>query len=198
MASRKRKTTDNEENTVNVRDSRTKIDELEEGSWLSCVVYYHVKKIHNDNKIIEVTNDNGKDLRIGFGIVENETHSAKQYNRTEPKSTTELATILSNVKDKVFTVCFLKQQTDANVAKAIESVDFSSLNTDAKRRKFAREQILKGEERILTGHLIDIEEKLGRIQVWDLENNGPRQVDSRNIRWIITNDVKYVWNQRVQ
>jgi len=49
---------------------------------------------------------------------------------------------------------------------------------------------------VLTGHLIDVEERLGRVQVWDLEHAGPRQIDSRTIRWIIVDDVKYVWNGR--
>jgi len=175
---------------------RTKLDDLEVGTWLSSVAYCRVDEIDRAAREVTVTNDRGQRLRIAGGVLESETHSARQFSRTEEKTATELAAILAGVKDRVFTVMFLKQQTDASVAAALQSVRAGDLDTPAKRRKFARDKILRGEERVLTGHLIGVEERLGRVQVWDLETAGPRRIDSRTIRWIIVDDAKYVWNGR--
>ena len=48
-----------------------------------------------------------------------------------------------------------------------------------------------GDERILVGHLLLIEPKMGRSYVYDLENKGIRLVDHRTIEYLIIKGKKY-------
>ena len=48
-----------------------------------------------------------------------------------------------------------------------------------------------GEERTMIGHLIDIEPKMGRSYVFDLEKKGTRLVDHRTLDWLIIKGTKY-------
>ena len=88
--------------------------------------------------------------------------SADQFSKTEKKNMTELASIFINVGDLPFTVCFRK---------------------------------VNGQERILRGRYLSHEKLLGRSKVEDLDvNHGIRlrQVDHRELKWLIVDDVKYV------
>lgn len=176
------------------RDPRTKMPELKKGTWLSSVVYYKVNSIDDSihGTSVGVENHLGHDLRISSRIIEDETFSSKQFSRTVKMTTTELAALLASVKDKVFTVCFIKKQTKERVAQAIENEDMTKLDTTKKLCKFAADKLLDGEKRELVGHLLHTdEENLGYIDVYDLEEKGPRKVNSRKILWLIVDDVKY-------
>lgn len=48
-----------------------------------------------------------------------------------------------------------------------------------------------GTHRTLIGHLLQLEPKMGRSYVYDLENKGTRLVDHRTLEWLIIKGTKY-------
>ena len=54
--------------------------------------------------------------------------------------------------------------------------------------KFTKKE---GEQRVMIGHLLQIEPKMGRSYVFDLENKGTRLVDHRTLDWLIIKGKKY-------
>ena len=87
--------------------------------------------------------------------------SSDLFASVERKTKTEIATILSRSFNRPFTVCFEKKD---------------------------------GEMRILRGRLIDSDPTLGYTDVEDLDKpigDRYRQVDNRNIDWLIVDNVKY-------
>lgn len=66
--------------------------------------------------------------------------------------------------------------------------------------KSLSKQFLEGETQVITGHLINSENNLGRSLVIDLAapiTNNVRSVDHRTIEWIIFRNVKYALGKKV-
>ncbi len=163
---------------------------LKIGDRLSETQYYEITDIKKDK--IVVTNERNFTMDIETEIVEEGLFHASQHTSVKQISRTDLARLLQNVGDSIFTICFHKQPS---IQHCIEVLDesksrFSKMNTINKREMAKR--ITEGPERILVGHLIRSEPLMGRSQVRDMENNGFRIIDHRRINWIIWRGVMYI------
>lgn len=160
--------------------------QLKPGDRLSRVSYLEVLEV--GPKAIVVKNSNGLQWTINPSILEAEAVSANQYVETKKVTRTEMAELLENAKDSIFTVTFGKQ---LSVQKIINDLTHS----DEMSKQELAKTILKEEERILIGRLVSTEVKLGRSIVEDLENttgSSLRLVDHRTISELILNNTKYV------
>ena len=191
------------------RDPRCKFDELKEGDIVSCVSYCKVVRKGFDS--VELINHNGLKMAVGSGVIEDEYFAAKQHSRTEEKTATELTRILRSAGAEAFEVVFNKKPDektcDAKLKRAFEEDPQGTLGNPRKRRKFLREEILKGEERRMVARLVHSERSVvtytgqGRINVIDLRTqldgasppapHSERQVDPRTITEVVLRDVKY-------
>lgn len=139
-----------------------KHNSIQVGEKISMTDYFTVKSIHEGG--IVATNSAGVDITInGTEMIESKFNSNSQYTETVKAGKNALAEILQTAGDKIFTVCFEKKD---------------------------------GSERVLTGHFISSEPNLGRTKVIDLEipigQHNFRQIDNRTIKWIVTDQTKYV------
>ena len=142
---------------------KNKFANIKEGEFLSVTEYYKVVSKRKDS--ILVVNQHGQEIEVtGIDLIES-FNSAGQYIETKKVGKHEMVEALHNAKDTVFTVCFIKKD---------------------------------GSERILVGHLKGIEAHLGRTEVIDLEvpvgdkTFGIRQIDNREIQWVVINNTKYI------
>ena len=171
--------------TTTKNAKRTSFSKTTKGEYLSTTMY--VRILGKTANGLEVEDSNGAKFEIrGKDLIENTFASAKQYGSTKKVSMTELAEIIENVGDTVFTVNFNKKTKPADVAKALKGKTLTTKNV---------ETAMVGEERTLVGYRLGTEPKLGRTSVYDLEaaNQGfaARQVDHRTINWIVWNGTKY-------
>lgn len=200
------------------RDPRAKFDELKPGDIISRVTYAKVTRVDRGNLgfwgnegRINVTNDRGLDYSISKDIVESEFFSSTQNSRKRKVTATELSRILRGAGGDAFQVTFNKKPDDKaaeeKLADAMENDMDGKLGNPRKRRKFIRDHILKGEERVLTGRLVHSDRSMvtytdhGRINVVDLKTQldsdtpqsarAERQVDPRTITKVVLRDVEY-------
>lgn len=180
-------------------EKKTNVALLSPGDYLSEIQYYCVVKTH-ENAVVVVRNERGMEFSISAGIVEEGIFSASQFNETKEVTRTELIEIFSRVNNTVFTVNFNKQPTASSINEAIESVNKGKILPIKDMKKLIKEAF-KGEERTLTGYLVQTETGFGRSTVIDLEverdttkdyDNRLRQVDHRSLNWLIYKNVKYV------
>jgi len=171
-------------------EKRSNWETLKVGDRISETQYYEVSAIYHDR--IRVKNERGFEFDISGNIVSEGMYSADQFTETKKLTRTELVEVLENAGDTVFTVNFNKQPTPKEVADKLQG--FSKENA----RKAAT-KLLKGDERTLTGYLLQTEPKMGRSQVIDLEIapkgdgvNRIRQVDHRTLNWIILKNIRYM------
>lgn len=172
-------------NNVNKKPS-CKFSELKSGDFLSQTSYCKVTRVigdENQRKVV-VENNLGDKWTIGKNIVEREMYSSSQFSRIEKKTMTELANLMSNVKDSVFTVCFTRKLNSDHIETILNE------NKDLDNKKLSK-LLLKGKDRVLVGRMDTGDTVLGRSRVVDLENGGYRLVDHRTIKWIIVKNVKY-------
>ena len=175
------------------------VTKLEEGNVLSRVSY--MKVISVDSNYITVRNENGMQWTISKGIVADECRAPDHWSREEKVTRTELARMLSEkVRDQAFVVRFTKQ---ASAKRAREQLDkyeeergADSTDTQRnKRRSAVSKEVIKGEERVLRGHLTEAEPFMGRSTVIDLDEDPKkhpqRLVDHRSIAYLVFDDVKY-------
>ena len=134
---------------------------------MAFVNYVKVKNVGTSGEELIVTDldHNKRDIKItGKDLIENSL-SADQFDTTEKVSKTEAAEILITLHNRPFTVSFLKADKS---------------------------------ERVLRGRLIKHEALLGRSMVEDLDEpvDSPkgriRQVDHREINWLVVEGVKYI------
>jgi len=134
---------------------------------MAFVNYVKVKNVlaGGDELIVTDLDHNKRDIKItGKDLIKNSL-SADQFESTEKVTKTEAASILITLHNRPFTVSF--QKADKS-------------------------------ERVLRGRLIKHEALLGRSMVEDLDepSDSPkgrvRQVDHREINWLIVEGVKYV------
>lgn len=118
--------------------------------------------------------------------------SASHFSRQQSLTMTALAELLETFSDTIFTVSFHKQPTVDNALAKLESTPFKDL---AKKASALAKDLTEGEVCQITGHLVKVENNLGRSTVIDLTAKGEnrfRQVDHRTIEWLIFKNVKYV------
>lgn len=158
---------------------------LKLGECLSRIQYMTVCDIKGT--AVTVKDESGFEWTVDKSILEKQAYSAEQFSATEKVTRTELARIVEqDIRDAAFSCAFNKLPTASDQDKLLENADIS---TAAKRKRIAKD-LCTGAERILRGHIVDTHE-LGRMPVYDLENNGERLVDLRTLKWIIYNNTKY-------
>jgi hypothetical protein len=142
-------------------------NDLVAGEFISLTQYFKVKSINKKTGQLFVTNDDGEDIVLeGKSFLETNLYSAAQYSEIITCKKSDLVDVLRSAKDQVFAVCYLKQDKT---------------------------------ERLLIGHYIKDEPNLGRTLVRDLEidkkdkTKGFRLVDNREIKFVIFNNVKYIF-----
>jgi hypothetical protein len=182
--------------------SKPRIDskKLQIGEYLSEIQYYKVVRV--SSTVITVANERGFESEVDKAIVEEGMYSASQYQSEKTVTRTEICEILERAGNHVFTVHFTKQiqekELKNKLLKMLESEEGSPLKPKdiEKAIKQQSKEIIKGEERTLVGHLIEVEQKMGRSLVIDLEvpsdQHRLRQVDHRTIDWLILKNVKYI------
>lgn len=156
------------------------------GDWFSSTTYYKIaSNIQNDYVFLIDTHNENYD--ISPSILQNAMFNSSIYEREEKGTLTDLANLFKDAKSKVFTVCFNKK---VDITKVKECLANLTPNILADSKNLAK-QILTGEEKIVVGHLISSEAKLGRSLVVNLGEKGFASVDHRTIKWLILNNVKY-------
>jgi hypothetical protein len=142
-------------------------NKVKDNDLMAFVNYVKVKKVASNGEelIVSPLDKNSKDIRItGYDLVVNAL-SADQFETTEKVTKTEAAEILISSHNRPFTVSFNKAD---------------------------------GSERVLRGRLIKPEPLLGRSMVEDLDESATaakgrvRQVDHREINWLIVGGMKYL------
>lgn len=169
------------------------------GEHLALFSYYKVTELDQGDGFIScVDTTNGKQIRIGKGIIDDGTvHSTQQFTDEVKVTRTRLHAIMAGIGHTAFRVTFGKQVTDNAVADALNNADIS---TQSKRRKLVK-QAMRGEQRMMHARMCrkdaDVEE-LGRWKVIDLEvensmgtDKAVRVVDSRTITELIVEGTRY-------
>lgn len=116
--------------------------------------------------------------------------SGDHFSQEVKTGMTELAAILTQCRDTIFTVSFKKKVDVNDVEASLKTINFK----DAKSIKSLQKSVTDGEVCEITGYLSNIENDLGRSLVIDLNVQGKtpfKQVDHRTINWIIFKNVKY-------
>lgn len=181
--------------TTQTKPTKCDFSKVKKGAVLSNTMYLTVENVNSTDNSIEVRDQNGLNFAIrGKQLVE-AMFSADQFTETKTVSMTEAASILENAGDTVFTCSFNKMATEDTVAEALGKLSVQDLTTPKTLKKHLK-AILVGEERILVGHLINSEAKLGRSSVVDLQipkgQHNTRLIDHRNINFIIFKGTKYI------
>ena len=168
--------------------------QLKTGDRLSRIQYYEVVSIDEEKNQYQLKNQQGFEFIVTPGIVEAEMFSADQFTSDVKVTRSELVSILESAGDTCFTVTFMKQTKDKDIADRLKDIDMSEYTSDRARRKLARE-LIAGEERVLRGYLQSTEPKLGRSMVIDLAipegRHNIRLVDHRTIKSIVLKNVRY-------
>ena len=169
------------------------IDKLSVGDWFSDTKYLRVDNI-KPSKLLEATTSDGKKLVISEDIVQNEMYSSVHFAEEEKVTRTQLAEVLEDAGNKVFSAIFRGKVSEKNAAEMINGLDMETLLSSRKLNKFVKE-MLKGKEIQMTAHLAKSEPKLGRSLVIGLDIAGPskfRQIDHRGMESIIFKNKKYI------
>jgi len=179
------------ENVLKADQVDTKL--LKAGDYISETQYYKV--IRNMGNVSDVVNERGETMSISNKIFQEGAWTANQLLETKEISRTELAEILENAGDTIFTVNFNKQIKESDIVEAFTNENL--VGKDEKELKKFAKSLLKGSERTMIAHLIRVDPKMGRTSVIDLETpvsvpNRIRQIDHRTLNWIIIKNVKYV------
>ena len=164
---------------------------VEEGDWFSKTFYFKLAKIGSD---CEFVNQLGEQYKISRSIVNNFMDNSLTYNEVVRVTRTEMVSILENVGDRAFTVCFNKKIDDKVVREKLKKIDLRRLTNEAYMLNLA-EEILTGEESTITGHLLKSETLMGRSAVINLNAERQpayRQIDHRTIKELITGNKRYI------
>lgn len=198
--------------------------EIKKGDILSESSHYRVKNILGSSVILEHF-ESKNEVSIDKGYLTNFCNTADGYT-TEVKVTKEdkkdgtpgIRSIWENIyNNKVFTVCFKKQDKAKSQKKLNEEIDYLvkqfSADIDkvkankkgvAERAKkliteLIREPILpyeEGEDRVLRGFKIQFESRDGKYQCVDMDikdpENNVRLVNINTIKWLIIDNIKYI------
>ena len=161
-------------------------DKLQVGDHFSSISYLKVQKIAGDT--ITVENSLGGSWIMSKGLLVRDAWSADIFSKVVKTNMTELARILTECQDTVFTVSFKKKIDAAEVQAKLETIDLNQIEDMKKIQKLVTE----GQDCVITGHLAGHETALGRSLVIDLSSDSSfKQIDHRTINWIVYKNVKY-------
>ena len=169
------------------------VDKLSVGNWFSDTKYLRVNKITSDG-LLEATTSDGKNFVISQDIVKNEMYSSVHFEEEEKVTRTQLAEVLEDVGNKVFSASFRGKVNEKKVAEMLQNMEADTLQNRRSLNKFVK-QMLLGKEINLTAHLARTEPKLGRSLVIGLNLEGDnkfRQIDHRGMESIIFKNKKYI------
>lgn len=180
---------------VKLTDTR----ELLVGHYLSETQYYKV--INVIGSMVEVENERGFTFSVNKNIIEEGMYTANQFTEEVKVSRTELINIFTSLGDTVFTVCFNKQPKVEDINEAIAQANKGKIIPIAELQKIVK-NAYKGEERVLTGYMVNVETGFGRSTVIDLEadrsastenwDSRLRQVDHRTLNWLVHKNKRYI------
>lgn len=180
---------------------KTQISQLKAGSVLSETQYYEVLGVDHHNERVLVVNERGKEMQIGFTIIEEGTYSAEQFTETVELNRTDLIKKFTECGDTIFTVNYHKKPDIKDINAAIDSLNDGKI-LPIKKMKEIIANVYKGEERTLTGYSMSTETGFGRSKVIDMTikykpsdkgyDNRIREVDHRTLNYLIYKNVKYV------
>ena len=115
---------------------------------------------------------------IDTNIMRDEMENANVWGSEERVSMTDLASILTQVDNECFQVCFNCKADEKSVMEKLSAV--KSKPKGAAAKELAKE-CLKGREQTLICRLTKAEGKLGRSLVIDLVSGSFKQIDHRTI-----------------
>ena len=198
--------------------------EIKQGDILSESSHYRVKDILGSSVILEHF-ESKNEVSIDKEYLYNFCNTADSYT-TEIKVTKEdkkdgtlgIRSIWENIyNNKVFTVCFKKQDTKKSnkqfttevntlaeqICKEIDQVKTSKKGVAdwAKKTLHALmsnpiSKIVEGEDRVLRGYKIQFESRDGKYQCIDMDiedsENNVRLVNINTIKWLIIDNIKYI------
>jgi hypothetical protein len=137
-----------------------------------------------------VANALGGSWIMSKDLLARDAWSSDHFSQEVKTGMTELAAILTQCRDTIFTVSFKKKVDLSEIEANLKKINFN----DAKSIKSLQKRVTEGENREITGYLTNVENDLGRSLVIDLNVQGKSQfrlVDHRTINWIIFKNVKY-------
>lgn len=168
--------------------AKVNVGELQTGDYLSETQYYKV--LSRKQGGIEVENERGFKFNISEPIIQEGCYSSNQFTDEEKVTQTELADILQNAGDSVFSINFNKKTKPEDVLAELKKLPKKEFTVKAMKTAIA------GEARTMVAHRVSSEPSLGRTQVVDLETEiGGRRlrlIDHRTINWIVLKNVRYV------
>ena len=198
--------------------------EIKKGDILSESSHYRVKNILGSSVILEHF-ESKNEVSIDKEYLHNFCNTADSYI-TEIKVTKEdkkdgtlgIRSIWENIyNNKVFTVCFKKQDTKKSnkqfttevnalaeqMCKEIDQVKASKKGVADWAKKTLHAlmsnpipKIVEGEDRILRGYKIQFESRDGKYQCIDMDiedsENNVRLVNINTIKWLIIDNIKYI------
>ena len=198
--------------------------EIKKGDILSESSHYRVKNILGSSVILEHF-ESKNEVSIDKEYLHNFCNTADSYT-TEVKVTKEdkkdgtlgIRSIWENIyNNKVFTVCFKKQDTKKSnkqfttevnalaeqMCKEIDQVKASKKGVADWAKKTLHAlmsnpipKIVEGEDRVLRGYKIQFESRDGKYQCIDMDiedsENNIRLVNINTIKWLIIDNIKYI------
>ena len=198
--------------------------EIKKGDILSESSHYRVKNILGSSVILEHF-ESKNEVSIDKEYLHNFCNTADSYT-TEVKVTKEdkkdgtlgIRSIWENIyNNKVFTVCFKKQDTKKSnkqfttevnalaeqMCKEIDQVKASKKGVADWAKKTLHAlmsnpipKIIEGEDRVLRGYKIQFESRDGKYQCIDMDiedsENNVRLVNINTIKWLIIDNIKYI------
>ena len=198
--------------------------EIKKGDILSESSHYKVKNILGNSIILEHF-ESKNEVSIDKEYLHNFCNTADSYI-TEIKVTKEdkkdgtlgIRSIWENIyNNKVFTVCFKKQDTKKSnkqfttevnalaeqMCKEIDQVKASKKGVADWAKKTLHAlmsnpipKIVEGEDRVLRGYKIQFESRDGKYQCIDMDiedsENNIRLVNINTIKWLIIDNIKYI------
>ena len=198
--------------------------EIKKGDILSESSHYRVKNIIGSSVILEHF-ESKNEVSIDKEYLHNFCNTADSYT-TEVKVTKEdkkdgtlgIRSIWENIyNNKVFTVCFKKQDTKKSnkqfttevnalaeqMCKEIDQVKASKKGVADWAKKTLHAlmsnpipKIVEGEDRVLRGYKIQFESRDGKYQCIDMDiedsENNVRLVNINTIKWLIIDNIKYI------
>ena len=197
---------------------------IKKGDILSESSHYRVKNILGSSVILEHF-ESKNEVAINKNYLHNFCNTADSYI-TEIKVTKEdkkdgtlgIRSIWENIyNNKVFTVCFKKQDTKKSnkqfttevnalaeqMCKEIDQVKASKKGVADWAKKTLHAlmnnpipKIVEGEDRVLRGYKIQFESRDGKYQCIDMDiedsENNVRLVNINTIKWLIIDNIKYI------
>jgi hypothetical protein len=141
-----------------------KHSKLKKGERVSFTQYFQVEQVTKDG-IIALDRD-GQTIEIrGKELVEESFYSNSQYTQEIKAGKNELAGYLQSAGDKIFTVCFEKQDKTERILTGF----YLSAETNLGRTKVVDLDLPK-----------------------DDKSQGIRLVDNRTIKWLVIDQIKYI------